>query len=47
MFYRLAMWSIQAGAGTSIDKIGACSSMGLDELTSYKWLSLGNGQIRT
>jgi gamma-glutamyl phosphate reductase len=21
--------------------------MGLDELTSYKWLGIGNGQIRT
>ena len=59
MFYRLAMRSIQARAGisTKTDKIGARlprrsnakagGPMGLDELTSYKWLSLGNGQIRT
>jgi hypothetical protein len=73
MFYRLAMWSIQARAGisTDTDKInarGQCWSsrfsvpernklklelqrargpMGLDELTSYQWLGIGNGQIRT
>jgi hypothetical protein len=25
----------------------ACGPMKLDELTSYKWLGIGNGQIRT
>jgi hypothetical protein len=71
MFYRLAMWSIRAGAGISTNKIGMRGQrwssrfsvsgrntlklelqrmrglMGLDELTSYKWLGIGNGQIRT
>jgi len=32
--------------GISTDKIGARGPMGLDELTSYKWLGIGNGQIR-
>jgi glutamate-5-semialdehyde dehydrogenase len=36
-----------AEIGISTDKIGARGPMGLDELTSYKWLGLGNGQIRT
>jgi glutamate-5-semialdehyde dehydrogenase len=36
-----------AEIGISTDKIGARGPMGLDELTSYKWLGMGNGQIRT
>ena len=36
-----------AEIGISTDKIGARGPMGLDELTSYKWLGLGRGQIRT
>src|SRR5450432_1559263 len=36
-----------AEIGISTDKIGARGPMGLDELTSYKWLGLGNGQITT
>jgi glutamate-5-semialdehyde dehydrogenase len=36
-----------AEIGISTDKIGARGPMGLDELTTYKWLGLGNGQIRT
>jgi glutamate-5-semialdehyde dehydrogenase len=36
-----------AEIGISTDKIGARGPMGLDELTSYKWLGFGNGQIRT
>ena len=36
-----------AEIGISTDKIGARGPMGLDELTSYKWLGLGNGQIRS
>jgi len=47
MFYRPAMRSIQAWAGISTDKIGARGPMGLDELTSYKWLGIGSGQVRT
>jgi glutamate-5-semialdehyde dehydrogenase len=36
-----------AEIGISTDKIGARGPMGLDELTSYKWLGLGNGQVRS
>jgi glutamate-5-semialdehyde dehydrogenase len=36
-----------AEIGISTDKIGARGPMGLEELTSYKWLGLGNGQIRS
>lgn len=36
-----------AEIGISTDKIGARGPMGLAELTSYKWLGIGNGQIRT
>lgn len=33
--------------GISTDKIGARGPMGLEELTSYKWIGIGTGQIRT
>ena len=36
-----------AEIGISTDKIGARGPMGLDELTTYKWIGYGNGQIRT
>jgi glutamate-5-semialdehyde dehydrogenase len=36
-----------AEIGISTDKIGARGPMGLDELTSYKWIGFGSGQIRT
>lgn len=36
-----------AEIGISTDKIGARGPMGLDELTSYKWLGLGTGQVRS
>jgi len=36
-----------AEIGISTDKIGARGPMGLDELTSYKWLGFGTGQLRT
>jgi len=36
-----------AEIGISTDKIGARGPMGLQELTSYKWIGIGNGQIRT
>ncbi len=36
-----------AEIGISTDKIGARGPMGLDELTSYKWVGLGQGQIRS
>lgn len=36
-----------AEIGISTDKIGARGPMGLEELTSYKWLGYGSGQIRS
>ncbi|MBI2929558.1 MAG: glutamate-5-semialdehyde dehydrogenase [Verrucomicrobia bacterium] len=33
--------------GISTDKIGARGPMGLEELTSYKWVGYGSGQVRT
>jgi glutamate-5-semialdehyde dehydrogenase len=35
-----------AEIGISTDKIGARGPMGLEELTSYKWIGLGQGQVR-
>jgi glutamate-5-semialdehyde dehydrogenase len=35
-----------AEIGISTDKIGARGPMGLEELTSYKWVGFGNGQVR-
>ncbi len=35
-----------AEIGISTDKIGARGPMGLEELTSYKWLGFGAGQVR-
>jgi len=42
-----AEFGMGAEIGISTDKIGARGPMGLDELTSYKWLGFGTGQIRT
>ena len=36
-----------AEIGISTDKIGARGPMGLQELTSYKWIGIGTGQVRT
>ena len=36
-----------AEIGISTDKVGARGPMGLDELTTYKWIGYGSGQIRT
>ena len=36
-----------AEIGISTDKVGARGPVGLEELTSYKWLGIGNGQLRT
>ena len=41
-----AEFGMGAEIGISTDKIGARGPMGLDELTSYKWLCFGTGQIR-
>jgi glutamate-5-semialdehyde dehydrogenase len=35
-----------AEIGISTDKIGARGPMGLEELTSYKWMGIGSGQVR-
>jgi glutamate-5-semialdehyde dehydrogenase len=35
-----------AEIGISTDKIGARGPMGLDELTTYKWIGTGTGQVR-
>ncbi len=36
-----------AEIGISTDKIGARGPMGLEELTSYKWIGFGDGQVRS
>lgn len=36
-----------AEIGISTDKLHARGPMGVEELTSYKWVVIGNGQIRT
>jgi glutamate-5-semialdehyde dehydrogenase len=36
-----------AEIGISTDKVGARGPMGLDELTTYKWLGFGDGQLRS
>ena len=35
-----------AEIGISTDKVGARGPMGLEELTTYKWIGLGTGQVR-
>ena len=42
-----AEFGMGAEFGISTDKVGARGPMGLEELTSYKWLGLGSGQLRT
>ncbi len=42
-----AEFGMGAEIGISTDKIGARGPMGLEELTSYKWIGIGTGQLRT
>lgn len=42
-----AQFGLGAEVGISTQKFHARGPMGLQELTSYKWIILGNGQIRT
>jgi glutamate-5-semialdehyde dehydrogenase len=39
-------YGMGAEIGISTDKIGARGPMGLEELTSYKWIGIGSGQVR-
>ena len=39
-------YGMGAEIGISTDKIGARGPMGLEELTSYKWIGIGTGQVR-
>ena len=41
-----AQFGLGAEIGISTQKLGARGPMGLDALTSYKWLIDGDGQIR-
>jgi glutamate-5-semialdehyde dehydrogenase len=40
-------YGMGAEIGISTDKIGARGPMGLEELTSYKWIGIGAGQVRS
>ena len=42
-----AEFGMGAEIGISTDKVGARGPMGLDELTTYKWIGTGHGQVRT
>jgi glutamate-5-semialdehyde dehydrogenase len=41
-----AQYGLGAEIGISTDKLHARGPMGLEELTTYKWIVLGNGQLR-
>lgn len=40
-------YGMGAEIGISTDKVGARGPMGLEELTTYKWLGYGTGQVRS
>ena len=42
-----AEFGMGAEIGISTDKVGARGPMGLEELTTYKWIGTGHGQVRT
>ena len=42
-----AQFGLGAEIGISTQKLHARGPMGLEELTSYKWIVEGNGQIRS
>lgn len=42
-----AQFGLGAEIGISTQKLGARGPMGLEELTTYKWLIEGNGQVRS
>jgi glutamate-5-semialdehyde dehydrogenase len=41
-----AQFGFGAEIGISTQKINALGPMGLEELTSYKWIVRGDGQVR-
>jgi glutamate-5-semialdehyde dehydrogenase len=41
-----AQFGLGAEIGISTQKLGPRGPMGLEEITTYKWLINGNGQIR-